>query len=158
MAHEHLSTYLNDHLAGATSGLELIAALRRSGSGDNLAEVEAAIAEDRHELEQLMQSVDVPKSSLRPAAAWAAEKLAELKTRLDDLGKGPLYALELFEALSLGIEGKRGLWEALKTASPAAPALQRVDFARLIARAEEQRRVVEAGRLNAAARAFGGPT
>lgn len=156
MSNQHaLSVYLNDHLAGSSAALELLAALRKveglEGWADN---VRSEVAADRQELEQLMRNADVAQSDVRRAAAWVTEKLAELKTRIDDRTGGALQRLELIEALALGIEGKRALWTALQAAADRVPALQGLDYARLIARAEEQRRLVEGQRLKAAAHAL----
>ncbi|HSF43371.1 MAG TPA: hypothetical protein VLT87_26460, partial [Thermoanaerobaculia bacterium] len=65
-----------------------------------------------------------------------------------------LHLLEALDALSLGIEGKKILWRALAAAAEDAPALQGVDYEGLTRRAEEQRRRVEALRLDAARRAL----
>jgi hypothetical protein len=97
-----------------------------------------------------MRQAGIAQSTARQAAAWVAEKLAELKTRIDDRSGGALQRLELIEALALGIEGKRALWTALQTAAANVPPLRGVNYARLIERAGEQRRTVEVRRLQAA--------
>jgi len=117
-------------------------------------EIERNILEDRGELERLLGAIDSGPSTVRRAAAWTAEKLAEWKMRLDDSSDGALRRLELIEALALGIDGKQALWAALHTASERTPPLKSVDYPRLIARAEAQRRVVERRRLRAAVEAF----
>lgn len=155
MSSRHLGVYLNDHLAGSAAALELLAEL---GSVEGLEEwaarLQSDVAEDRHQLEQLMRKADVTQSATRQAVAWITEKLAELKTRVDDRGDGALQRLELIEGLALGIDGKRALWTALNAAADRVPALRGVDYARLIERAEEQRRAVEVRRLEAAADAL----
>jgi hypothetical protein len=158
MAGEHLATYLNDHLAGSSAALEILDHLEAVHAerdlGPFVAPLRAEVAADRQELAALMSRLDVAESRTRKASAWFAEKLAELKLRLDDPAGGALRLLEALEALSLGIEGKRGLWGALATAAEDAPALQGVDYTRLGRRAEEQRGQVEALRLKAARRAL----
>jgi hypothetical protein len=54
-----------------------------------------------------MARLGVPTSAPRRAAAWLAEKLTELKLRLDDPSGGALRLMETLEAVSVGIEGKR---------------------------------------------------
>jgi hypothetical protein len=153
--HPHLSVYLNDHLAGSAAALELLAGLQKLPGFDAWAEqLRLQITEDRQQLETLMRDADIAQSSTRKAVAWVTEKLAELKTRLDDRSGGQLQTLELIEALALGIDGKRALWTALRAAAAEVSTLQRIDYGRLIARAEEQRGVVEVRRLEAAAAAF----
>jgi hypothetical protein len=146
-----MGVYLNDHLAGSTAALELLAELeRQEGPGSWTSRLRFEIAADRKELEQLMQQTQITPSNARRAVAWLTEKLAELKTRLDDRNGGRLRRLELIEALALGIEGKRALWMALQSVAAEMPALQTVDYPRLIDRATEQRRTVERWRLQAA--------
>ncbi len=151
LSHEHLGVYLNDHLAGSTAALEVLAELeRQEGPGSWTSRLRFEIAADRKELEQLMQQTQITPSNARRAVAWLTEKLAELKTRLDDRNGGRLRRLELIEALALGIDGKRALWMALQSVAAEMPALQTADYPRLIDRATEQRRTVETWRLQAA--------
>jgi hypothetical protein len=146
-----LGVYLNDHLAGSAAALELLDELRKvDGLEDWATRVRTEIAEDRQELEELMRQAGIAQSTARQAAAWVAEKLAELKTRIDDRSGGALHRLELIEALALGIEGKRAVWTALQAAAANVPPLRGVNYARLIERADEQRRTVEVRRLQAA--------
>ena len=114
----------------------------------------ADVAADRQELETLMARLQVAQSRTRKAAGWVGEKATELKLRLDDRAGGELHLLEALEALSLGIEGKKGLWQALGAAAADAPALQGLDYERLARRAEEQRQRVEGVRLEAARKAL----
>jgi hypothetical protein len=154
MAREFLSTYLNDHLAGAHAALEMVSLLRGPSDSDVWRTIEMEIGEDRRELEGLMRRTGADSSTLRRAAAWTAEKLAELKLRADDPSGGALRRLELIEALAIGIDGKRALWTALQRSATESADLGLVDYPRLIARAERQRRLVEAERLDAAASAL----
>ena len=155
MAHEFLSIYLSDHLAGAQAALEMLTLLRRDGDSEVWREIEGEIREDRAELERLMNSTGSAQSTVRRAAAWTAEKLAEFKLRVDDPSTiGSFRRLQLIEALAIGIDGKQALWTALKGTPGSTPALGSVDYGRLIARARAQRRVVEGERLAAAAEAL----
>jgi hypothetical protein len=150
-----LAVYLNDHLAGAAAGVALLASLaeRPSISGPAKA-LHDEVLDDKRELERLMERLGVAKSAVRQGAGWLSEKLAELKTRVDDPSGGTLHEFELLEAISLGVHGKRSLWTTLKTASASAAALDGVDFDRLITRADDQRARLETLRLAAAQRAL----
>lgn len=158
MAEKHIGTYLNDHLAGSTAALELLEHLEASQAGTEVArfaaELRAEVATDRGELEALMERLEVSESRTRKATAWLSEKASELKLRWDDLTGGELRLLEVLDALSIGIEGKRLLWRALASAAEDAPTLQGVDYEGLTRRAEEQRRRVETVRLDAARKAL----
>jgi hypothetical protein len=159
MAEQHLATYLNDHLAGSEVALELLGHLERGHAGTPVgrfaAELRAEITADRRELEALMARLHVAVSRPRQAAAWLGEKVTELKLRLDDPAGGALRLLEVFDGLSIGIEGKRLLWRSLAAAAERTPALGGTDYGRLERRAEEQRRCVETVRVEAAKAALG---
>ena len=155
VTHQHLGVYLNDHLAGSSAALEILAHLRTLGGADGWIDtMRDDVAHDRRQLESLMAKAGVTASAARQAAAWMAEKVAELKTRIDDRGQGALTRLELLEALALGIDGKSALWIALRAAAPRLPALDGMDYGQLIRRAAEQRAAVEIHRLEAAVGAF----
>ena len=131
MAHEFLSVYLSDHLAGAQAALEILALLRKTGDSEVWQGIELQIAEDRAELERLMSSTGSASSTLRRAAAWMSEKLAELKLRVDDpSGTGHLRRLELIEALAIGIDGKQALWRALQATAGSTASLRSLDYVR----------------------------
>jgi hypothetical protein len=134
-----LSIYLNDHLAGATAGVELA---RRVAPGELADEID----EDRRTLLDLMQRLSVGRDRARVALGWGAEKVLRLKPggRFLDL-----------ETLSLGVEGKLALWEALQRAYRDDARLRGIDLDALCARARSQRRRIEEQRLDAAGEALG---
>ena len=117
-ASKYLATYLNDHLAGSTAGLELVkrAASENEGTplGDFLSALTDEIADDRAALEDVMDSLGVGTDHKKIAAAWVGEKVGRLKPNAQLRGYSPLSPLVELEALSLGIEGKRLLWVALQ--------------------------------------------
>jgi hypothetical protein len=149
--HTRLAVYLNDHLAGAVSALEILETLEQQPDAPDLnrfaAELRTEIAEDRDELERLMCRADIAQSTARRAAAWISEKAVELKVRVDDPNGGSLRIFELIEIVALGIDGKRALWAALATAAAGVPALKGVDYSRLSERADAQRQTTEVRRL-----------
>jgi hypothetical protein len=152
MPNNHLAVYLNDHLAGATGAVELLASLAAEPGplGPFAAALKADIAADREELLSLMRRLDVGLSTARRIGGWLSEKLAEVKVRLDDPAGGGLRLLEMLEVLALGIEGKRALWTALESVGHMNPHVARMDFDRLLRRADEQRTRVESQRLQVA--------
>ncbi len=158
MNDRNLATYLNDHLAGSVAGMELIdhiVKLYAGQPGERVAiHLRDAIAADRKDLDSLMARLEITQSAPRKAAAWVSEKFAELKVRVDDLHEGSLRRLELWEALSLGIEGKRLLWASLGSVVEGKSELAVINLARLEKRAEEQRRDVETMRVKAVKAAF----
>jgi hypothetical protein len=152
-ASKYLATYLNDHLAGSTAGLELVkrAASENEGSplGEFLSALGDEIAEDREALEEVMESLGVGTDHKKVAAAWVGEKLGRLKPNAQLRGYSPLSPLVELEALSLGIEGKRMLWVALQGIA-AEHGLTPERFAELAARASDQRSRVEQVRVGVA--------
>jgi len=145
-------------MAGSIAAIELLehleAAHAETPLGSFAAGLRADVEADRQELETLMERLDVQESRLRKASAWLGGKFTELKLRLEDRSGGDLHLLESLEVLSLGIEGKQGLWQALAAAAQDAPALRVADYERLARRAVEQRSQVEAMRLEAARKAL----
>ena len=159
MSDSHLATYLNDHLAGSEVAPELLEYPQRlvpgAPAGQFAAALQAEIAADRQELEALMARLQIAQSRTRKVAAWISEKFTELKLLLDDRKGGALRLLEIWDALSLGIEGKRLLWHTLASALDGRAELATIDLKKLEQRAEDQRRKVEVKRLEAAKAAFG---
>jgi hypothetical protein len=147
-----LGVYLNDHFAGSVAAIELLGLLEsQTGSSEPVVvALRDDIAQDQGKLHELMRTLGVTPSTARRVSAWLTEKLTEVKLRLDDPRDTGLRRLEILEALALGIEGKRALWMALDAGATVAPALRHLDYPALIARAQQQRSVVEGLRLDAA--------
>lgn len=147
-----LLTYLNDHIAGSRTALELLDHLievnRDAESRAFFTTLRADVAADRQTLEGVITRLGGASSPLRDAAGWFADRVARLKLTLDDPGGGGLHQLEAVELLALGILGKRSLWRALEAARPRVPALHDVDLTTLQARAEDQYARAESRRLN----------
>jgi len=153
-----LGLYLNDHLAGAALGLELVRRTARenkdSALGSFLADVLLPeIEEDRRTLQRLMGQIGIAPSRPKVAAAWLAEKLARLKLNGELWRYSPLSRLVELEGLAVGIEGKRALWLALEAAR--LDGLRGFDFQALAERAEFQRSRLEEHRLAAVTAALG---
>jgi len=153
---EHLSTYLNDHFAGSTAGLDM--ARRAAGNNEGtelgalLERIAAEIEEDRAILQSVIDAVGAEQNPAKAAIAWAGEKAGRLKPNNQLTGYSPLSRLVELEALSLGIEGKRGLWVVLADLDD--PRLATYDFPALAERAQRQRDEIEPFRRAAAAGAF----
>ena len=154
---ELLAIYLNDHLAGATLGVELARRLRGSNEDDPefgpvLAEVCAEIEADRETLKAVMDQLGVGQSKLKPLAATLGERLGRLKPNGQLRGYSPLSRLDELELLQIGVAGKRRLWRALEHTH--AGELPSFELGALADRATEQLRRLEALHLKAAALAL----
>lgn len=142
----YLAIYLNDHLAGATGGVELARRVRASNRGDDmfgqpLDRICGEIEEDRAILEQVIDRLGFSQSRVKPAAAWLAEKLGRWKLNGRLRGYSPLSRVLELEGLLVGITGKMALWKTLADLE----GIERleIDFAQMSARAAEQRSAVD---------------
>lgn len=152
-----LAIYLNDHLAGATAGVELARRLRGSNEGDaefgpELAAICAEVEADRETLIAFMERLGVGQSRLKPALAVVGERLGRLKLNGQLRGYSPLSRLDELEILQIGVAGKRRLWRALQRTH--AEELRSFDLEGLAERATAQLRRLEVLHLKAAALAL----
>jgi hypothetical protein len=152
-----LQTYLQDHHAGSTAGLELARRTARANEGTEygpeLLSVADEIAEDRETLERVMEHFDVSPNRIKDGGAWALEKVGRLKPNNSILSYSPLSRVVELEGLVTGVTGKLALWEALRASI--GEGVAGVEFAPLSARAEAQRERLDALRRRAAVEAFG---
>src|ERR1700730_14307192 len=122
-----IDTYLNDHLAGATFGRDLANQIRDRADGTPRGEVMRSLAqeidEDRQTLIDLMERLEISKNPVKQVTSWAAEKASRAKLGGVAGGETELSLLMSLEALSIGVEGKRCLWSALREVVAEHPAL-----------------------------------
>ncbi|MEP6604308.1 MAG: hypothetical protein ABJB69_10205 [Spartobacteria bacterium] len=158
MNKKDLTIYLNDHLAGSVSAIELVDRLIATYKGKPLepffTNLRNEIDADQQTLQDLIKKIGAKESAARKAGAWVAEKLARMKVRVSDSEKDQLGLLHALEGLLLGITGKGALWSALEAASENVPSLRDLDYARLQRRAGEQCGLVDAKRLETAREVF----
>jgi len=151
-----LGIYLNDHLAGSSGGLALARRMLRENRDNALGrELERLVPEmeaDRGTLLDLMRRAGVPERRYKAAAVRIGEIAGRLKLNGRLLSYSPLSRLTELEWLIIGIEGKASMWRSLREAE--VPSLRDVDFAALIARADEQQGVLEDRRHEVAVAAF----
>jgi hypothetical protein len=153
-----LDIYLNDHLAGATVGVELSRRAansnRETPSGEFLERLHHDIVEDRRTLLAVVRALEADTSPAKPAVAWIAEKAGRLKLNGRLRGYSSLSRLVELEGLETGVAAKRSLWQSLARAFPDDPRLASFDLDALIARAEHQLRGTREQRLTAAREAL----
>jgi hypothetical protein len=146
-----LSIYLNDHLAGATGGVELArraaSAQRDSTHGPELARLATEIAEDRESLLEVMEALDVTVQHYKVGAGWLLEKVGRLKPNGAWVSRAPLSSLVELEGLLLGVTGKGALWRTLRVEAESDPRLDPAELDRLLVRADDQWERIEAMRL-----------
>ena len=146
-----LDSYLNDHLAGSISALDLIAHWAEAHKGEPLgsffAATEREIKEDQDTLRNVMRSVGVEESKLRQAGAWAAEKIGRARLMMAGEEPGSLGLVLTLEGLIMGITGKKMMWRALAAANLSNAS--NWDFDELQRRADQQ---IERTEINGCAR------
>ena len=151
-----LDSYLNDHLAGSISAMELIGHWAEVHKGESLGssfvEIEREIKADQDTLRDVMRSLGVEESKVRKAGAWAAEKLGRARLMIAGDEPGRLGLVLTLEGLIMGVTGKKLMWRALAAAN--LPQLRGHNLEELQRRAEQQIETLEAERIEAARRAF----
>jgi hypothetical protein len=147
-----LDSYLNDHLAGSVSALELTEHWAHLHDGKPLgvffSQIDTEIRADQNVLRNLMRRLGVGESSLRQAGAWVAEKVGRVRLMIAGGDQGGLGLMLTLEGLIMGIVGKKLLWRSLAAANLAE--LSGYDFRELERRAEQQIDRIEAERIRAA--------
>ena len=158
MAAKPMETYLNDHLAGSTLGVDLAKQIESQSEGTPLSGVMATmmpqIEEDRESLLDIMERLDTSQNAVKQATAWVTEKASRVKFSGLTSGDGEHGVFMALESLVLGVTGKLALWRALASVADSHPPLATVDLDRLIERAESQRETLEFERMALAPRAL----
>jgi hypothetical protein len=151
-----LAIYLNDHLLGATAGVELARRLADAHNGTEhfaeLARLADEVDEDRVSLLRIMNRLGVTANPIRMVLGWVGEKLARLKTNGRLLSRSPLSSLLELEAMVLGIEGKAAGWRSLRAIAEHDDRIGPAEIDRLVKRADGQRELLEGLRVGAVGR------
>ena len=153
-----LAIYMNDQLALGVLWRELA---RRSARANHGTEVGAAvgrvadaISEDVATFEDLMRRLGIPRTRAKPLLAVAGERIGRLKLNGRLRGYSPLSRFEELDFLVMGIDGKVVLWCNLRDHAGLGARLPDVDFDALIARARQQRSLLEPHQAAAGREAF----
>lgn len=139
---DYLSTYLQDHRAGAEMGSDLAGRLRDENVGtryeDFVTLLAQQIEEDVATLDSIMERFDVDKSLLKTAGAKIGEKIGRMKPNEHLTSYSPLSRVQELEMLRSGVQGKLALWDALYEVAEFDDRLAASDLLPLIERAETQ--------------------
>ena len=158
---EPLKVYLNDHLAGATMGVNLarrmaVTAEPASERATVLSRLATEIAEDRSALLRIMAALGIQVRGYKVFAARVGEKAGRLKLNGYLLTRSPLSDLEETEFLRLGVEGKAAGWRTLRKLADRDTRLDAGRLDELIVRANDQASVLESLRSSTAEVLAGG--
>ena len=143
---ELLAIYLNDHLMGATAGLELFR--HAAGHHPAVRPLVREVEQDRDALLAIIAAVGAGPDQVKVAAGWVGEKLSRLKPSGSLLGRSPLTDVVELESLTLGVLGKLAGWRLLRALGD--PRLDPAELDRLIGRAERQAEQLDSLRLERA--------
>ncbi|MFJ3091440.1 hypothetical protein [Streptomyces sp. NPDC086838] len=153
-----LAIYLNDHLAGATAGLELFTRAAKSQDGEHadpaLADLAQQVEEDRGSLTEIMAALGVSIDHSKATLGWLAEKAGRLKPNGHVFSRSPLSDVLELETMLLGVKGKAVCWRTLRALAETDARLRTEDLDVLLERAETQGAVLERMRLAASIRVF----
>jgi hypothetical protein len=152
-----LAIYLNDHVLGATAGLELFRRAAASASGERRTTLQLLVSEveeDREMLLAIMTRLGVPVRQYKVAAGWVGEKIGRFKPNGQLTGRAPLSALIEAETMLLGLRGKAAGWQALRVVAEHDDRLSVDEFDTLMARADAQSETLEQMRRQIAAEVF----
>ncbi len=153
-----LATYLNDHLGGATTGLELAKRSRGANEGTELGafleKLTKEIDEDRETLRSLMRTLAIGEDHVKKLAGWSVEKVGRLKPNGQLRGYSPLSRLVELEGLTSGVSAKRSLWLMLERLAERDERFAAFELRELVTRAERQLAQLEQHRVSIASEAL----
>ncbi|MFC4036186.1 hypothetical protein ACFO3J_32760, partial [Streptomyces polygonati] len=154
----------NDHLSGATAGVELFRRAAQSQqaqqdqqgrSDDTLADLTRRVEQDRDSLLQIMTDLGITPDRSKIALGWLAEKAGRLKPNGHLFSRSPLSDVLELESMLLGVRGKAACWRTLRALAETDQRLYTDHLDTLVERAEHQCASLEEMRLTAATRTFG---
>jgi hypothetical protein len=141
MDDQMLRVYLNDHLTGATGGLELFrraAASFEGDQGEELARLRDDVQEDREALLSVMRRLGIRENPVMVTMGWVGEKLGRLKPNGYLVRRSPLADVIELEGLRVGVHGKMCGWQVLRAATIDDDRVPTSEIETLIERAEDQ--------------------
>jgi hypothetical protein len=155
---ERLGTYLQDHYAGSSAGIELFrrAAQQQSDpvARTELTEMIREVENDRAALERFLAAVGKKPDPVKNAGAWVAEKLSRLKPNGELLHRSPLSDVVELEGLRLAVEGKAAGWRVLRRLAEEEDRFDRSELDQLLKSATDQIDRLEKLRMATAERVF----
>jgi hypothetical protein len=155
-----LAIYLNDHLASAAGGIELVSRMVGSHRGtryeERLRQLLGELREEKDALTAVIRALGLPVRYYKQLAVWAAEKASRVKFNGHLLSRSPLSSLVEFEFLASAVRGKRSGFETLRIAAEVDDRIDKALLDGLIAQANRQYHWLTDVRREVAAGLFGG--
>ncbi|CAN5837862.1 hypothetical protein BH23ACT4_BH23ACT4_01750 [soil metagenome] len=155
-----LSTYLDDHRAGAAAGRALSKRMARENSdigwAEKLADLADEIEADDRTLGQLRRVLGIRGGLAKRALARVAAAAGRLKLNRRLVGYSPLSRVLEAEAMMAGVTAKKCLWVAMRTCDNPGDQTAQFDFAALEKRALDQIQLLTEFHAASAKAAFSG--
>jgi len=155
-----LAVYLNDHIASAAGGIELVTRMIGVNRGNQheagLRQLLDELRQEKSDLTAIAGSLGIPLRQYKQVAIWIAEKASRLKLNGHLLTRSPLSGLVEFEFLASAVRGKRSGFETLRIAATVDPRIDPVLVESLINQANRQYLWLTGARRQVAAGVFGG--
>jgi hypothetical protein len=156
-----LGTYMQDHYAGSSAGIELFRRAADQQTDPVVRTVLTAMGEkvehERTVLTKYMAFVDAKPDPVKNAGAWVAEKLGRFKPNGELVRRSPLSDVLELEMLRIAVEGKGAGWRVLRALADDEPLFDVAELDTLIADAEQQIKELEELRMETARRVFRRP-
>ncbi len=157
---ELLGVYVNDHLAAATGGIELVCRMlgvhRGSVWQGPLEQLLDELREEKSSLLGVMRALGIPVRQYKQLGVWLAEKVTRVKFNGRLVSRSPLSDLVEFEFLASGVRAKRSGFETLRIVAEVDDRIDKREFDRLIDQAHRQYQWLTDARRDVAAAVFGG--
>jgi hypothetical protein len=154
------TVYLNDHIASAAGGIELVSRMigvhRGSRHEGPLRQLLDELREEKTALTEQARALGLPVRQYKQIAVWAAEKASRLKLNGRLLTRSPLSDLVEFEFLASAVRGKRSGFETIRIAAEVDSRIDAARFDQLIDQANRQYHWLTDTRRDVAAEVFGG--
>ena len=155
-----MTVYLNDHIASAAGGIELVSRMigqhRGTAYEGPLRQLLDELREEKTALTGTAGALGLPVRQYKQVAVWAAEKASRLKLNGRLLSRSPLSDLVEFEFLASAVRGKRSGFETLRIAAEIDARIDAALYDRLVDQANRQFRWLTDTRREVAAGVFGG--
>lgn len=143
-----LSIYLNDHVAGATVGVQRVQRMAKvyTGTvvGTAIAPLVPQLEQERAWLLDCLRHLEIPVRTYKVVGAAVAERVGRLKLNGHVRRTSPLSALLEVELLRGAVTGKKSGWQTLlaQGADLGLTGEQVTDLGDLVAQADEQIRAL----------------
>jgi hypothetical protein len=140
--HRLVSTYMNEHLTGATAGLEMFRRVARlhehTERGAELTQLARDVEEDRRRLRELMRRMRVDESKVMTALGWVGGKASRIKWHGYFFRRSPLADLNELEQLRIAVAAKTAGWQVLRALAVHDDRISVEELEALLERADDQ--------------------